>query len=1035
MTDCGAPTTDREDRWGDVLVEVLDALDRGEAPDVPAWQARYPDFAPELARFLDGQARVDRYAGPLRVLADAVTAATPLGSTLGDFRIAREVGRGGMGVVYEAEQVSLGRRVALKVLPFVSTLDPRQLQRFHNEARTAASLHHEHIVPVHAVGSHGGVHFYAMQFIDGVTLAQVIAARKAQSGGRQPPEQRLAPATDAPRSLASADTAPAAPLTAEFSGPSTRAFFRRAAALIAAAADALDHAHSLGVVHRDVKPGNLMVDGSGKLWVTDFGLARFGPDAGLTMTGDLVGTLRYMSPEQALAKHGLVDHRTDVYALGATLYELLTLRPAVDGRDKEEILKRLAFDEPPAPRTLDKAIPAELETITLKALAKDPAERYASAGELSNDLRRFLADQPVQARRPTRFRRASKWVARHRAAVALTAVAAVLAAAGLLAGLLWHNDRLRAEAENTARERDAAREEQRWAAQAVDDMYTRVAEEWLGPQPRLQPLQREFLEKALEYYQGAAVRWVDAPDIRQRVPELILRVGTIHAALGRQGPAEDALRKALAGFADLAAANPGDAGVRSHELTAAKRLARLYQATGRPADAIAADRRALDLATRLAADFPDRADFRSLPASARADLAFALSGASRADEAEAAYREALAELARLSADERGRARVRRVAANTRRNLGKLFYEAGRATDAESEFRQAAAEFEMLSRDAPGDRDDRWNWAMCLSNLGSALDDLKHYADARAVLERAAALMEPLAADFPDLPDALADLAAVQVNLGVTLKSLRETGGAEVCYRKAIASFAALAVRFRDVPDHRKRLGATQQNLSDLLKSAGRPADAEAVGREAVATFETLAGEFPGTAEYRDDLADALFSLGVVLLSADKFGPAGDVLARALGLREALLAGQRDNPAHRAATARACSGLALALVGSPGPPDMAAGRAVQLSRRAVELDSQHPTHWRTLGLTELRAGNWRESLAALARVQAPVPEHGADYLVRAMARWHLGEKEEARRQFDAAARWLAQQPRPDAKTVRLRDEAAALLEIPLGKKEN
>src|SRR5262249_44616454 len=156
------------------------------------------------------------------------------------------------------------------------------------------------------------------------------------------------------------------------------------------AADALEHAHSLGIVHRDVKPGNLLLDAAGKVYVSDFGLARLGPDAGLTMSGDLLGTLRYMAPEQALARHGLADHRVDVYGLGATLYELLTGKPAVGGTEKADILRRLAFEEPVVPRKLDKAIPAELETISLKCLAKNPAERYAAAGELATDLRRFV---------------------------------------------------------------------------------------------------------------------------------------------------------------------------------------------------------------------------------------------------------------------------------------------------------------------------------------------------------------------------------------------------------------------------------------------------------------------------------------------------------------------------------------------------------------------------------------------------------------------------------------------------------------------
>jgi tetratricopeptide (TPR) repeat protein len=201
----------------------------------------------------------------------------------------------------------------------------------------------------------------------------------------------------------------------------------------AAAAGALEHAHATGVVHRDVKPGNLLVDRAGKLWVADFGLAKLGADAGLTVSGDLVGTLRYMSPEQALAKHGLVDHRTDVYALGATLYELLTGVPAVAGEDREEILRNIAFAEPVPPRRLDPAIPRDLETVVLKCLEKDPAGRYASAGELAADLRRFLADEPVRAKPPGLRTRLAKWAHRHRAVVwsaALVLVVTLTALAG-----------------------------------------------------------------------------------------------------------------------------------------------------------------------------------------------------------------------------------------------------------------------------------------------------------------------------------------------------------------------------------------------------------------------------------------------------------------------------------------------------------------------------------------------------------------------------------------------------------------------------
>ncbi len=233
------------------------------------------------------------------------------------------------------------------------------------------------------------------------------------------------------------------------------------------AAEALDHAHQLGVVHRDVKPANLLVDGRGSLWVTDFGLAQVQQsEASLTRTGDLVGTLRYMSPEQALAKRVVIDHRTDVYSLGATLYELLTLRPAFGGNDRQELLRQIAFDEPLSPRRLNRAVAAELEVVVLKALEKNPAERYVTAQELADDLRRWLDDRPIQARRPSLLQRARKWARRHqpavRTGVALLVLAAILCGG---AGAWWLQKRAGAQADARAALAEAGRyqEQERWS--------------------------------------------------------------------------------------------------------------------------------------------------------------------------------------------------------------------------------------------------------------------------------------------------------------------------------------------------------------------------------------------------------------------------------------------------------------------------------------------------------------------------------------------------------------------------------------------
>jgi Flp pilus assembly protein TadD/serine/threonine protein kinase len=453
------------------LEEYRALLDAGQKPDRHDFLASYPEISQALADCLDGLEFIHTAAPQLHQAAQEPSPSAgdgdiPAEGPLGDFRLVREIGRGGMGVVYEAVQISLGRRVALKVLPFAAALDARQLQRFKNEAQAAAFLHHQNIVPVFAVGQERGVHYYAMQFIEGPTLARIIADLKGKDDQRDP--ALPSKATDQPAQPASQPTGPyqahALPpienrkskienttLAAFSTEGSTRApaFFRTAARLGVQAAEALEHAHQRGVIHRDIKPANLMVEafaplspggrGAGgeglRLWIADFGLAHCQSQSGPTLTGDLVGTLRYMSPEQALAKRVPIDHRTDVYSLGATLYELLTLQPAFVGGDRQELLRQIAFEEPRPPRRLNKAIPVELETIVLKALEKNPAERYATAQELAEDLERFLKDEPIRAKRPTLGQRTRKWARRHRAAV--WAGAAVLVVALFLAGGNW----------------------------------------------------------------------------------------------------------------------------------------------------------------------------------------------------------------------------------------------------------------------------------------------------------------------------------------------------------------------------------------------------------------------------------------------------------------------------------------------------------------------------------------------------------------------------------------------------------------------
>ncbi|MCA9166569.1 MAG: protein kinase, partial [Planctomycetales bacterium] len=419
-----------EELLGQAASEYFEEIAAGQSPDIEAYAKRYPTVASHIRRTFPAM----QFVRDTKVHAsDHVEVELPQ-ECLGDFRILREIGRGGMGIVYEAEQLSMARRVALKVLPCAGLVNEIRLQRFQNEVRAVAALDHPHIVSVYYVGQERGIHFYAMQLIRGSNLSEVIAslrrltslqpeydldgdslseavslsgdaAKEVTSARNDAKQQFAAPPTPASGSAART------PLGG--SSSTRREYFRSVAELGIQAAGALQHAHELGVVHRDIKPGNLMIDGATKLYVTDFGLARVESHAGITMSGDMLGTLRYMAPEQALAIRVEVDHRADVYSLGITLYELIALTPAYPEMDRKRLLKQIAFEDPLRLSKLVPTVPPELETIIVKAISKDMEDRYQSAGELADDLRNFLENRPISAKRVTIPQRINKWIRRN----------------------------------------------------------------------------------------------------------------------------------------------------------------------------------------------------------------------------------------------------------------------------------------------------------------------------------------------------------------------------------------------------------------------------------------------------------------------------------------------------------------------------------------------------------------------------------------------------------------------------------------------
>jgi len=499
---------------------------RGERPTLQEYIDRHPHLADDIREFFPAMVEMEQVKDDRQEVSEPATAGPlPPMERLGDYCIIREIGHGGMGVVYEAEQISLGRHVALKVLPQQRLVDARTKQRFEREARAAARLHHTNIVPVFGVGEHEGLPYYVMQFIQGLGLDEVLEELKHLQPVGQVSNLPLSPrpagnlahrdlsAADVARSLmtgafaptageadvpavvldrtvdqATDSPAPARPPGADTPGSQGRAwettglssssvvlpgaarpagqkpftYWQSVAHLGVQVAAALEYAHRQGVQHRDIKPSNLLLDTTGTVWVTDFGLAKAEDQQNLTQAGDIIGTLRYMPPE---AFEGKTDAKSDVYSLGLTLYEMLAFRPAFDEQERNRLIKQVTTAEPARLDRLNRAVPRDLVTIVHKAIERDPAHRYPTAGALAADLQRFLADEPIQARRQTQLERYVRW-ARHHPGIAvlggvLTAVLVLATVASLLAAGYFNRA---AQNERDARqEADRRGDAERWA--------------------------------------------------------------------------------------------------------------------------------------------------------------------------------------------------------------------------------------------------------------------------------------------------------------------------------------------------------------------------------------------------------------------------------------------------------------------------------------------------------------------------------------------------------------------------------------------
>jgi serine/threonine protein kinase/tetratricopeptide (TPR) repeat protein len=901
--------------YGALTDEIIAEFRSGRRPDPDELALRYPALAGEIPTHLvevETILRCGMLDLPTPIQSRDQRPGLP--ASLGEFRLLREIGRGGMGIVYEAEQPSLRRRVALKVLPVAALLEASRLQRFRHEAQSAALLQHPNIVPVFAVGYDRGIHFYVMQLVEGRSAAAQVAAwrEKVRTG----PGDRAALLT-----------------------PSSPNHFRSVAAWGVQAAEALHYAHELGVVHRDVKPANLLLDNRGILWVADFGLARLRGDAELTVTGDVIGSLRYMAPEQALGVKGVVDHRADVYGLGATLYELLTLEPAVPGSDRGELFRRLVRDEPRSPRSINPAIPRDLETVVLKALRREPTARYATAREFADDLNRFLNGESVLARRPTRLERAGRWVRRNPAHAGAALIVLLVTVTALVASsvLIGH------EREKTRLERQFAERRLEYSLDVSDKLMSDFGERWLAEQPQLEDRQREYILEALATFEEFARESEGHPALQLKRGRAYRRAGDIHFKLGDLAQGRTAHRRAIALLRALREADPSNVECR-RELAITDLNAAFWAARGgQVQEAEDALLEALSL-WQAAAEVPDapRKD-RLYLAQTQHSLGMLRHVAGHGNEAQEYLRRARDRLETLAAEDTANAEVGEERVRVSVDLGNVMYETGEpALKSLSMFRIAQQRFNELPAGFRAAPTRRHLEALIYQSLGRQLRSTAAPSAAEAAMRRSVRIMKQLCDDLPKVPQFRTGLADAQMNLGVQMLDVGRLDEAVGELRDAQALLKTPEGISPDDPKQREALASNQLNLSAVLRDLNRLDEADQEGQAARTILVPLAKRERALVRHRKMLAVVDYNLGSIHWDRNERVQARSLFEESRALRRALAA------ESEVTTPVECAGLAWFLAMCPDPEIRDSDEIANWANKGLRLAPQNTICWLAIG---------------------------------------------------------------------------------------
>lgn len=816
------------------IAAALDAFQQAkknnETIDQDEFLSRYPDIANGLRDYLKALVFVESVI-PSPFQQPVATRPIAIGSVIGDFRIVCEIGRGGMGIVYEAEQRSIGRRVALKVLPLSGSEDLRALQRFRNESQAVGTLHHPHIVPVFSVGEFEGVHFYAMQLISGKSLATVL---KGYQQSNQPPST-LALHVD-PNAIqktnSNHDVAFETIEKIDSLFPNTTSHFQFVARTIRDAADALQHAHEYGIIHRDIKPSNLLLDAKNHVWVADFGLAKL-PGSDLTQTSDVLGTMRYASPEQASGR--TVDARTDVYSLGTTLYESLTGVPAFEADDRLALLRKVVEDEPTPLRKLVRKIPLDLETICQKAMTKELSERYQTAAEFRDDLERFLQDQPIIARRANWIEKSHRWCRRYPvvAGLLVTLCVALVGFVILSVRLVQTNSQLLATSKLEA-------ESRKQLFQALESVVTGGAEDHLASQKEMTPRQREFYETLVRQFRSLAASAPRDDETQIQVAMAMTALGGLKNRMGEPDEGEIILRDAVRRHQTILKRRPKD---QNTEVSLGRSFWTLGNSLEQKEDweqAGVSFENAVALLEPIVREHPDR----------------------------------LGDIRILASAQISRGVTRQQAGNI--EAGMIWFESG------------LAELEKLLVQTPDDAWVRFSASDCLSLMGRALLERRAFQPANDAYNRGLELITPLL-NKPEV-ELQFRMVASRLYVGRAMSSyeLDERPSARKDFDTGIAGMKQILEQSVSQHSARRQLGLSLLKYGQLLGRDGYQPDA--IGRfdEAIEVFQRLIADQPKMPNHQHNLAWVHEERAHVLIELERFKEARADLNECLKAWEPLV---------------------------------------------------------------------------------------------------------------------------------------------------